>query len=251
MAKKGEPTPPTPPDPGVVANAQSAANIASATAQQHLNMVGQQTPYGSTSYVADPNSPGGYKQVQALDPRVQAIFDAQIPRVGQALSTSLNPAQIGQGDRQAVTDAVFNQAMSRLSPQFKLQQQQLDDTLANQGIGHNSAAYGNAQDILHRQQTDAQNQALYSGIQQGANEQNTIFGQTAYAANQPLNQLTGLLGLAPVSQYTPSSVAPTDVTGAYALNSQVANQQYQAQLQNYNSMLGGLFNMGASALMFA
>jgi hypothetical protein len=211
-------------------------------------------------------------------------------------------------DRQAVTDAVYNQAKSRLDPQFAQQTTQLQNSLANQGIGVNSAAYGNATDGLGRTQNDANTQALYSAIQQGANEQNTLFnqaatqgqfhnaaqaqgygqnlssGQFANAAQQqqygqnandatfnnnarqqgfqeqsylqqlPLNQLSQLLGLTSGAQspnaiqYSPTQVAPTDVTGAYALQQQ-AQAANAANAQKASSgLMGGLFSLGAAAL---
>lgn len=320
---KDGPTPPTPPDPTTVANAQSQANIDSAQAQQKLNMVNTSSPYGTVNYTSDQNSPSGYAQSTTLSPSQQGLYDLgtkaqtgalqvandQIGRVGQALSTGLNPSDYGsltsnvQGgpiqtsvgptdftaDRQAVSDAVYKQATSRLDPQYQVQQQQLNDSLANQGIGINSAAYGNAQDIQNRAKTDAYNQANYSAIQEGANEQNTLFGQAlaqgqfansaqnqgfnqgyqnaalnntaqqqkfqqaAYAQSLPIQEFSQLLGTGQVQNpqgisYSPSQVGQTDVTGAYALNTQAQNAQYQAQLQNQASNLQGLFKLGGAAL---
>jgi hypothetical protein len=225
---KDAPTPPTPPDPTVVANAQSAANQASAAEQQKLNMVNTSSPYGSVSYAADPSAPSGYSQNTTLSPSQQGLYDLgtqaqtgalqvandQIGRVGQALSTPLDPNNAGAltrnvaagpiqqqvGDNnssaavKAVTDAYYNQATSRLDPQFALQQQQLNDSLANQGIGINSAAYQNAQDIQGRAKNDAYNQANFSAIGQGATEQNTLFSQALAQgdfANQAQNQQFG------------------------------------------------------------
>lgn len=89
-----------------------------------------------------------------------------------------------------VTSATLQQALSRLDPTYGKMQSDLDSKLANQGIGINSAAYGNAKDILGRQQNDAYNQAVYGAIQQGANEQNTLFGQNL-AQGQFANQAAG------------------------------------------------------------
>lgn len=80
-------------------------------------------------------------------------------------------------DREAVTDAVFQRALSRLNPQYGQMRSQRENALANQGIGINSQAYGNAQDQLGRQENDAYNQAAYNAIMQGAAEQNQLFGQ--------------------------------------------------------------------------
>ena len=45
-----------------------------------------------------------------------------------------------------------------------------------------------------------------------------------------------------------TTVANPDVTGAYGLNAQVNQANYASQMQNYQSGLGGLFNLGSSAI---
>lgn len=95
---------PPPPDPMVTSKAQSDANIATATAQQRLNMIGTTGPSGTVNYVADDTQPGGYRQVTALSAPEQSIYDAQkatelgatniahdqLGRVQTALSTPLD-----------------------------------------------------------------------------------------------------------------------------------------------------------------
>ena len=56
---------------------------------------------------------------------------------------------------------------------------------------------------------------------------------------------------APSSTPSQTSVAPTDVTGAYALQAQQQNAQYQAQLANYQSGLQGLYSLGSAAMLAA
>ena len=51
--------------------------------------------------------------------------------------------------------------------------------------------------------------------------------------------------------FSQTNVAPTDVTGAYALNAQQQQQNYQAALQQQQSTLGGLMSLGQAAMMFA
>jgi len=106
VGKKSGPKPPPAPDPTVTANAQSAANIASAEAQQRLNMVNTVGPQGAVRYEADPTAPGGYRQVTSLSQPEQQIYDAskgvelgatniagdQLGRVRSALETPLNTA---------------------------------------------------------------------------------------------------------------------------------------------------------------
>lgn len=104
MAKKGASKNPPAPDPAQVAAAQSASNIATAEAQQRLNMVGTNGPTGQVSWSADPTQPGGYTQNTVLSPQEQATYDQskfaenaalgvagqQIGRVGTALADPLD-----------------------------------------------------------------------------------------------------------------------------------------------------------------
>lgn len=363
---KSTPAAPAAPDPTVVANAQSQANIDSATAQQKLNMIGTNGPTGSTSYTADPSQPGGYTQNTTLSPSQQAIYDqstqaqsgalgianTQLGRVSTALGQGLDPSgvqtslaptqglqsnvsvqntynpgqqvqgQVGAGDfnasEQAAANAVYGQETSRLDPQWALAQTQQNDALANQGLGANSTAYQNQQAILGRNKNDAyasaQNDAVQAGqavqaqgygqqlssgqfanaaagqenaqnlsaadlynaanlaqasfvnaAQQQQNQQNLQaaqfdntanaqqFSQNAQAQEQPINEFNSLLSSGQVQApagvtYTPSQVGQTDVTGAYALNSQAQQANYQAQLKAQQSGLGGLFSLGSAAI---
>jgi hypothetical protein len=389
---KSAPKAPPPPDPRVVAQEQSAANIATAREQQKLNMVNSYGPDGSVVYQADPNAPGGYKQTTSLSPEQQAIWNAQkatelgavnlangqLGRVQTALETPLNtnglpelsggvdmsglvpgagiqtsfnkggrlqynfdPGQQLQGSvggdleaaRVAAQNAVYQQAASRLDPRFQQEEQSLETRLANQGLSANSAAYENAKRQFQQGKNDAYNQAQYSAIQageqaaqgqfgrqlaqgqfansaagqqyqqnmgqaafnnqtagqdfsqnmgaaqfnnaaqqQGFNQnlqaiqaqlQNAQFGnqarnqglqERAFVQNQPINQLTGLLGLGQVQgpqgvQYTPSQVAPTDVTGAYGLQQSAYQAAANRSAQQQSGLMGGLFTLGAAALM--
>lgn len=101
--------------------------------------------------------------------------------------------QIAGGGQQAVNaaqNAVYNQATSRLDPQYQQMQSQLNSQLSNQGIDPTSTAGQIAQANLGRQRTDAYNQANYSAVQAGQNEQNQMFGQNL-AQGQFTNQAIG------------------------------------------------------------
>jgi hypothetical protein len=371
----GKPSPPTPTDPVVAANAQGAANEQTARTQASLNNVNAYGPYGSVVY--DQTAPDRWSQTTTLSAPEQQLFNQstaaqagalgiandQLGRVGTALGTTLNPSDLvttapGQGDIwstpaygsqvssfapgqavqgqigpqdtsaavKGVQDAYYNQAASRLDPQWQQAQEHLQAQLANQGLNANDEAYQRAMQNFNNAKTDAYNQANFGAIGAGAQEQNTLFGQQAaqgqfanqaaaqqYAQNQgqaafanqatnqdyqnklaeyqfnnaamaqgfneglqgaqfqnqalgqqfqqgayaqslPINEFSALLGSGQVTmpqgvQYSPVNVAPTDVLGAYALNQQQRNANYQAQMGQYGGLLGGLFNLGSSAIM--
>ena len=64
-------------DANGVAGTQFNYNQSAATDQQRMNMVNQQTPYGSLNYTSDPNSPGGYSANVALSQPQQDILNQQ------------------------------------------------------------------------------------------------------------------------------------------------------------------------------
>lgn len=290
---KHQPSAPTPPDPTVVANAQSTANQQTAAYQQRLNMVNTTGPDGSVDYQADPSAPGGYRQVTTLSPGQQGLYDLgnqaqtgalniannQLANVQGALNqhltapglqTSFGPTDFS-ADRQAVTDSVINQARSRLDPIWNQNEDRMRTRLANQGLSQNDTAYSTQTGDFGRDRNDAYNQAIFSGIQQGANEQNTLFNQaaqqatfgnqaqqqnfqnTAYAQNQPIDQLSALLGMGQVQtpqgiNYNPTGVGQTDVLGAYGMNLAQQNANYQSRMQTYQGQMSGLFNLGGAAI---
>jgi hypothetical protein len=104
VGKKSGPRPPPAPDPAVTAKAQADANIATAREQQRLNLINTAGPTGTVNYEADPNAPGGYRQVTALSKPEQSVYDAtkatelgavniandQLGRVRGALETPLS-----------------------------------------------------------------------------------------------------------------------------------------------------------------
>lgn len=94
------PTAPTPPDPQETAGAQTAQNISTAVAQQHMNNMNQVTPDGSLTYdqtgsktITDPNTGDTYDlptytATQTLSQAQQAIHDKN-------KEASLNLATLG------------------------------------------------------------------------------------------------------------------------------------------------------------
>jgi hypothetical protein len=304
---KHTPTPPPAPDPTVVANAQSSANIATAQAQQKMNMINSYGPYGNVSYSADPNAPGGYSQTTTLSPEEQAIYQGQthattgalglandqIGRIGTALGTPLsteglpalsgsvdlsglhpgqgvnssfdggpalqygfdkgpalrfgfNPGQTVQGHvggdldaaRYQNMNAVYGQAASRLDPQWDMRQHQLENKLANQGLGVNDTAYQNASGQFGRDRNDAYNQAIFSSVGAGETAANDMFqrqlGQGQFA-NQAAAQMYG------------------QNMGQAQFNNQAAGQQYGQNLgeaQFYNQTAGQQFGQDMSRAQF-
>lgn len=110
--------------------------------------------------------------------------------------TSLNfgnapnvPTDFNAATKQA-QDAVYNQATSRLDPQFENAQHDLDSKLANQGVTQGSEAYQRAEDEFSRNKTDAYNQANYSAVGAGNSLQNQLYGQALAGRQQTVGEDT-------------------------------------------------------------
>jgi hypothetical protein len=243
-----KPSAPKPPDPYKVADAQSQSNIKTAQEQARLAMTGQVTPMGSLSYVADPTSPSGYRAVTELSPEQQALFGQgqdlqaqygaitgeQLGRVGDRLA---DPFDMAAGRATEITDI----QRTFLDPQWASREQALQTELMNRGIRPGSEQYETAMRQFGQQRGDAYNQMFLSAY-------DTANRSALTERGLPLQELASLRGGMAASPGMPETVktptpgvAPTDITGP-------TYQSYNAQLQQHNAMMGGLFNMGSAAL---
>lgn len=248
--------PPPAPDPTATANAQTASNIKTATNQQQLNMVDQTTPYGSLNYTQNGTWDNGtphYSATQTLSPEQQNLFNlgnktqANLGQIGvdqsSKIGTLLNtPLDLNS----AISTQLSDQATKLLDPIWKQRQQDQESTLMNRGLDPQSEAYANAMRDFSDQRDRSYTSAQLAGRGEAAQEALT-------QRNQPINEITALLGGSQVQQpnfaNTPNtSVAPTDVAGITQAGYQNSLVPWQAQNQYNQALMGGLFGMGGAAL---
>lgn len=234
-----KPKQPKVPDPYKVAAAQTQSNIATAQEQARLGMTNTAGPQGSVSYVADPTAPSGYRQVTSLDPETQALLD----QTNQARSTGITGATDAASQpfdlSSATGENIANIQRTFLDPQWQQQQSSLDSQLRNEGIMPGSTAYAQRMQQFNQQKQDAYNQAYLSSF-------NTAQNQAINQRQIPFGEYLSLSGLGnPQQPNTPSApapgVAPTDLSG------NVYNS-FNAQNQNYQNAMGGLYGLGGSIL---
>lgn len=207
---KSAPQPPTPVDPNVVDQAQTASNQQTANFQSTLNNTNQNGPYGSIQYTQNPAT-SQWTQDTQLSPAEQSIFAQgtanqgqalgiagnELGNVANALNTPLGPTgplatgvqggpiqgQIGnQNIGQAVNQTIGSQyaaQMGLLQPQMQQQAEQQQAQLTAQGLNPNDAAYQNSQQLFGNQQAQEQAQVANNAVQSGNAEQNLLFGQQA------------------------------------------------------------------------
>lgn len=218
---------PSPPDPYAVSNAQTQSNEQTANYEAQLNRVNQVTPLGTSTWNGtgpgatqtvtltpqaqqdltnqlnqDVNLSGlGNRLTDAAGNSLQGQIDTSgLPALSGGpgllgnIQTGLNysnaptvPTDFNAATQQA-QNAVYNQATSRLDPQWQQQQEQLNASLANQGITPGSQAYQTAQDNFQRAKTDAYNQANYSAVQAGNQLEDQLYNQALAGRQEGVNE---------------------------------------------------------------
>lgn len=249
---------PAAPDPGQTASAQGQWNSFTAQQGQAMNMVGQNTPYGSLAYnqtgsstMIDPNgkeiSVPQFTATQTFSPSQQAIFDKT--QAAQGNIAGLAEQQSGmlkdylakpfQFDNQDAADWSYDLASSRILPQQKRDTEAMQRQLLQRGLRPGTAQYDAEMTRVSNSQTDQLNQLALNGRSQAFNE-------AAYTRSSPINEVTSLLGNSQVTQpgqtftSTPQSqVGGVDYSG-------LVSQNYQNQVSQNNAQMGGMFGLGGS-----
>ena len=266
------PKAPTPPDPKITAQTQSAGNIATATAQNTMGMVDKFGPTGSetykvTEYVDQDDGFGGtrkvprYAQTTTLTPEQQAIFNTgqqteqNIATIGRDQSARIGdllgkPIQMGN---EATEARLFDLGSRRIAPQLQRDEEALRTRLANSGIRAGSAAFDAEMGQFDQRRNDAFNQLALSGRAQANQELLT-------ERNQPINEITALLSGSQVSmpQFNPvqtAGLAGVDYSGLVRDKFNAEMAAYQQKVASNNAMMGGLFGLGgtlgAAAIRFS
>lgn len=166
-----------------------------------------------------------WEQTQGLTPELQEILNKQIAlqggrtdlagglvgRMGSEFGTpmnwdGLNPLSetpqvqqtLGEGaldnpyyTRQRAEDAVYNQAMSRVNPEFDSKRSAMEIKLRNMGIGPEDDAWRSQMSTLGQQENDARNQALWSASGAGRDEAGQMFGMDLSSNQNAFNQALG------------------------------------------------------------
>lgn len=243
---------PQAPDPTATSNAQQTFNVDAAKQQNQINSTNQTNPYGSMSYVADPNSPSGYTlQTKLSDPQ-QNLLNIQTGSQASAGQTAQNLLKNTAGmysqapDLSAATGdtaKLLNSWQQQYQqPIFDQQSSNLEAQLRDQGLTPGSEAYNNAKNLLARNQGDVTNQYL-------TQNEGQAYGQALQNYQLPLQTAGTLFGMSgptgPTFANTPTaSVQPPNYQGAVQSN-------YQNQMQNYENTWNNVGKLGAAGVGLA
>ena len=236
--------------------------LAAARATAAGNHTSQYTPYGSLVYTQNPNNPDQWSAQETLAPAQQQLLDQnnqlslgmfspEQSLLSQAGNNFSQPFQGGSdAARQQAINSQYGFQASRLDPQWQQNREQLDSQLANQGIAQGSQAYTNAMRDFGNQENDAYSQARNSAIQMGNDQYNNTFNQNLQSYELPLNMLNSMRSGSQTTNpnfiNTPSG---TDALQAAGLQNQFNLGLYNSQVGQQNSLMNGLFGLGAAGLM--
>jgi len=254
---------PTAPDPGQTASAQGSWNSFTAQQQQAMNMVGQNSPWGSLAYnqtgsatMTDPNGKEitvpQFTANTTLSPSQQAIFDKTQSAQGNLATLADNQSGMLKDylskpfefNNQDAADWSYDLASSRILPQQKLDTEAMQRQLLQRGLRPGTEQYDAEMRRVSNAQTDQLNQLALTGRSQAFNE-------AAYTRASPINEVTSLLSGSQVTQpgSTFASTPQTQVGGVDY--SGLVNNNYNQQMSANNAQMGGMFGLGGTLAMGA
>lgn len=263
-------SPPAAPDPKTVIGAQQQANTTALNQSQTANNVSQTTPTGSVDWYTtgvDANGVPQYRVASSLStPEAIKLAEQQATGImgglagGRMMADALpqysTVPNLFQG-----ADSLTNQRMGQMSeqmfPLFRMQQEQLDNQLRNQGIMPTSENENPAdpQSAYTRAMRDMRNNQAQQYSAYLSQVQPQAFSQAVSQYAMPLNMVQQLNALAtpnPINpQQTPTyNVQPVQAGNIYNQNYQQQMDAYKAQVANNSAMMNGIFGgIGAAMSM--
>ena len=196
-----------------------------------------------------------WTQTTTLNPEQQRLLDLTTrgqTTYGETANNLLDAVrgQLSQPvnvDWAAERDRALSAQMERINPTFTQAEEGLRQRLMGQGLAPGSEGWDREFRTFNQGRNDA---LLAADLNAGNTVGQAIQQQTALRA-MPLNEVSALLSGSQVQSpqaYQPAAatVAPTDVLGAYNQQYQGQLAQWQAQQQQQNAGMGGLFGLAGT-----
>lgn len=267
------PNPPAAPNFMGAAQQQGQANTAAAQQQARLNNPNFYGVGGSQTVQFGPD--GTPTVTQSLSPEQQQLYNATMAnRTGAANAASglLSLGQFGgqfdlsgapamPGDYNATREQVINAMMSRANEDFGQREDQVNSDLIARGIRPGTAAYADAMTRIDRARNDALMQAQIAGGDAADQAMRGDLARRVQGVNEaamgreiPFREYLGLLGAGDfeMPQFQNfaqnNQVAPAPVFGATTAQSNYDVDLWNAQQQQRNSEMNGLFGLGNNFL---
>jgi hypothetical protein len=253
---------------------------ASSDAQSNIANIAKDQSASLENYLNTKFTPTNLPDVNSIASKATAFAPNASDQTLQQLGTT--PFSFNNQD---ATNFTYDLEQSRVAPQQQLAQQQLETQLTNRGLQPGSAGWNATIESLGRTQNDQNNQLLLGAQQQaytqalGTQQQNVSqastaaqqadaqqlaqqqaayseaiganqndFSQQVAERNQPINEITALLGgsqlqapNAGASATPQTSVGGVDYTG-------LVENNYNQQVAASNAALGGMFGLAGTAV---
>jgi hypothetical protein len=211
--------------------------VATSTAQAHANQTNATNPFLTSAWSQTGKNADGTPIMTAttqLSPTLQALYG----QVG-ANNPNLSTESLG-GAFDKSQGAAYDKMMSYYQPQFDVQNTQLEDQLAQQGINAKSdpSGYSTAHQLQSNQQAFQRQQAMDSSYAQGLNAEGQQFSQGVTQSNLPISQLSTLYGLGSGAGMGNSNTL-----------SSLASSNYASNLASQNNTDSGLASLAAMLAM--
>jgi hypothetical protein len=238
---------PTPPDPYQTAQAQTQSNIATAGANQRVNMVNQSNPFGSLNYSQTGTNADGTPIFSANTTQsapMASIFNGASGAAG-SLANSGAGALGGKGldlSYNGTTAALDKLNHARLDPQWQQNSDMQESKLAAQGLQPGMPGYDRAMAVFNQGKNDAYNSANLADYQTSANAALNEY-------NAPVSALGSILGVAKGTNPTFASTPTTNIPGTNI--SGLIEQNYQQESQNANAQNGQIAGLIGTGLGIA
>jgi len=162
---------------------------------------------------------------QANDALSQGISNFQ-STIKQPFNFNSAPAMpvANEATRQSVADSLYNQAKSRLDPQFNQASSNLESKLAAQGVTVGTDAYNRELDNLMRNKNDAYTSASNAANMSGIDAMTGLFGMGMDARKQGVNEAQAIRDQASKEAATAAGVAGgANQNAATAVGTNIAN----------------------------
>ena len=206
-------------------------------------------------------------QLSKKPPQQSQPFSA-MPQAQPAAQTAASPSL---SQPQQYTQAAFDQAKTRLDPQWEQSRKRFDQQMINKGLAPGSEAYKAEFDNFNRAKSDAYSTAnfgamqlgedmrrwgksfdlneftTYDGINRAYNDQSyrdAVFN--ASREDTKYNQLASLMGGIPVQ-----GASPLNVQGAYGSENAAKMNNYNNQMSQHQGMMNNVAQIGSAALLLS
>lgn len=256
---------PAAPDYKGAAGAQAQGSKEAVQQQTQANRPNIDTAYGSQQWQQGPDGQW-HMQTGFNGPLSEANTNLQNQAM-QAMATPLDfggPMGNGEDARNQAITASYNQASSRLNPQWDHREEAMRAQLANQGLDANSEAAHAAQRDFGQSRNDAYGSAMNSAVMQGQSAGDSVFrnnlmsrqqaiSEALRKREQPLQEMGQMQGLLNMPGFNNAGAAqPRQDLPAAIAQGNMDQQRWQSENEANGDFWGGILKGGEGiASLFA